>query len=114
MAPRFDLCTEVLIATRDEQGTIREEPRIVLLPGPSSDELCGLIIREEISLVICGGIEETHFQYLAWKKITVIDRIIGRQEKALALALDGQLRTGSVLPEETEEVRDGKTQGQQK
>jgi len=102
VAPRFDLCTEVLIATSDKQGKIRGEPRTVLLPGPSSDELCSLIIREEISLVICGGIEETHFQYLAWKKITVIDRIIGSWRKALNLALTGRLQTASVLPEKEE------------
>jgi predicted Fe-Mo cluster-binding NifX family protein len=99
VAPRFDLCTEVLIATSDEQGKIRGEPRTMLLPGPSSDELCNLIIREEISLVICGGIEETHFQYLVWKKITVIDRIIGSREKVLDLALANRLQTGSIFTE---------------
>lgn len=114
VAPRFDLCTEVLIATRGTKGQLLGEPRTVLLPGPSSDELCSLIIREEISLVVCSGIAETHFQYLLWKKITVLDRIIGGWEHVLDLALTGQLRSGSVLPCEKEEVRDEKTHGQKK
>jgi predicted Fe-Mo cluster-binding NifX family protein len=68
-----------------------------LLPGPSGDELCSLIIKEDVSLVVCGGIEEAFFQYLVWKKITVIDRVIGPAEEVLRLALAGKLRTGTVL-----------------
>ena len=83
IAPRFDLTMEVLIA-RVVRGRISGKPRTVLLPGPGSDELCSLIIREEASLVICGGIEEAHFQYLVWKKIEVIDRVIGSAAQAIA------------------------------
>ncbi len=96
IAPRFDLATEVLIA-RIVRGRISGEPRTVLLPGPGSDELCSLIIREEASLVICGGIEEAHFQYLVWKKIEVIDRVIGPAPQAIALAIAKQLRPGAIV-----------------
>lgn len=96
VAPRFDLCPEVLIA-RAEAGKLRGEPRTVLLPGPSADDLCGLILKEEISLVICGGIEEPHYQYLTWKKIKVIDRVIGRLDDILPLALAGQLPAGAII-----------------
>lgn len=96
IAPRFDLTTEVLIAETDQQKTVGSR-RNILLPGPSGDELCSLIIKEDISLVVCGGIEEAFFQYLVWKKITVIDRVIGPAEEALGLAVAGRLKTGAVL-----------------
>ncbi|MBA3003935.1 MAG: hypothetical protein FP813_08805 [Desulfurivibrio sp.] len=96
IAPRFDLATEVLIA-KVVRGKTSGEPRTVLLPGPSSDELCSLIIREEVSLVICGGIEEAHFQYLVWKKIEVIDRVIGPAAEAIDLAIAKQLRLGAIV-----------------
>ena len=101
IAPRFDLATEVLIA-KIVRGRISGEPRTVLLPGPGSDALCSLIIKEEASLVICGGIEEAHFQYLVWKKIEVIDRVIGPAAQAIDLAMAKQLRPGGIVRQETE------------
>jgi len=96
VAPRFDLCTEVLIAdfTGGKPGP---EPRNVLLSGPSGDELCNLILKENIGVVVCGGIEESFFQYLLWKKVKVIDRVIGPSSKALRLALEGRLQPGVVI-----------------
>jgi len=99
VAPRFDLSTEVLIARIGRSG-LTGEPRTVLLPGPSSDELCSLAIKEEVSLVVCGGIEETHFQYLVWKKIKVIDRVIGPAEQVLALAVAKKLHAGAIVCEQ--------------
>jgi len=101
IAPRFDLTTEVLIV--ETNGKETSKPRNILLPGPSADELCSLIIKEGISLVICGGIEEAHFQYLIWKKITVIDKVIGPAAEALPLAKAGLLATGSILRNSTGE-----------
>lgn len=96
IAPRFDLTTEVLIA-RVSRGKVSGMPRTILLPGPSSDELCSLAIKEDVSLVICGGIEDAHFQYLVWKKIEVIDRIIGPAEEAIALAIAKNLQPGAII-----------------
>lgn len=96
IAPRFDLCTEVLIAEFNEGGTALG-PRNVLLPGPSADELCSLILKESIDVVICGGIEDSFFQYLIWKKVTVIDRVIGTPAKALQLTLEERLQPGAVI-----------------
>lgn len=96
IAPRFDLTTEVLIV-ETEGNKATGKPRNILLPGPSADELCSLIIKEGISLLICGGIEEAHFQYLVWKKITVIDKVIGPAAEALQLAQAGSLSPGTIL-----------------
>lgn len=96
VAPRFDLCTEVLIADYFQD---RSDPdlRNVLLPGPSGDELCSLILKESVDVVVCGGIEESFFQYLLWKKIKVLDKVIGPSSKALQLAYEGSLKPGVVI-----------------
>ncbi len=98
VAPRFDLATEVLIA-RARNGRLAGEPRIVLLPGPSADALCSLVLEEGITDVACGGIEDAHYQYLAWKKVRVVDRVIGGWEGVLRLFLAGELRPGTVVRE---------------
>jgi len=96
VAPRFDLCTEVLIVDTSG-GKAGPELRNVLLTGPSGDELCSLILKENIGTVVCGGIEESFFQYLLWKKVKVIDRVIGPSSKALELTLEGRLQPGVVI-----------------
>ncbi len=96
IAPRFDLTTEVLIVETGN-STPDANPRNILLPGASADELCSLIIKEGVTLVICGGIEDAHFQYLGWKKIQVIDKVIGPAAEALRLAQAGLLQTGAIV-----------------
>jgi predicted Fe-Mo cluster-binding NifX family protein len=97
VAPRFDQSSEILI-TETEAGKITGEPRIILLPGTSGEDICGIAIKENISLVICGGIEETHYQYLKWKKIKVVDGVIGPYEQALNFARAQNLKPGVILP----------------
>jgi len=96
VAPRFDLASEVLIAFLDDEGNISSKKTLVL-PTVSADELCHLIISENIDEVICGGIENEYFEYLNWKKIKVIDSVIGPYEKALELAGRGELKEGVVF-----------------
>lgn len=96
VAPRFDLATEVLIA-RARNGRLSGEPRVVVLPGPSADELCSLVVEEGITCVVCGGIEEAHYQYLTWKKVQVVDRIIGSWQGVLRLLLSRELRPGTIV-----------------
>ena len=97
VAPRFDLASEILISETGE-NKIPTEPRIILLPGTSGEDICALATRENISLVICGGIEDTHYQYLKWKKIKVVDGVIGPYEQALNFAVAHNLEPGTVLP----------------
>lgn len=99
IAPRFDLAVEVLIVEGDAAGAVVGEPRMVLLPGPSADELCALILKEGVGLVVCGAMEESHFQYLSWKKVQVLDRVIGPWQQAMERALAGRLKPGEVLRE---------------
>ena len=70
------------------------------MPAASADELSQLIISEGVSTVICGGIENEYYQYLNWKKVRVIDSVIGRYEDALSLALKNELIEGQIIPEQ--------------
>lgn len=98
VAPRFDLATEVLIA-RPRKGHLSGEPRVVLLPGPSADALCSLVLEEGVGCVVCGGIEDAHHQYLTWKKVRVVDRVIGSWQGALRLLLSDALPPGTIVRE---------------
>ena len=96
VATRFDLCTEVMIAEA-EGGTLTGEPRTMLLSGPSAYEICGIAIKENVSVLVAGGMEEEHYEYLRWKKIKVVDRVIGRADDAVGLLIDGRLAEGSII-----------------
>ncbi len=97
VASRFDLTSEVVIALYEDQR-ILGNPRTILMTRPSAEDLCALIIKEGINIVICGGIEESHLQYLAWKKIQVIDSVVGLYSEALKTAIAGFLQSGTILP----------------
>lgn len=96
IAPRFDLATEVLIVSV-EDNKISGSPRSILLPGPSADELCGLLLKEDVAVLICGGIEDAHYQFLSWKKVKVIDRVIGTAGDVLTEFMAGELQDGSIV-----------------
>jgi predicted Fe-Mo cluster-binding NifX family protein len=96
VSPRFDLTSEILITETDGQK-VAGDPRIILLPGSSGEDICGLAIKENIALVICGGIEEAHYDYLCWKKIKVVDGVIGPYQQALHDAMANKLKPGMVL-----------------
>jgi predicted Fe-Mo cluster-binding NifX family protein len=96
VAPRFDLTSEVLVATLDSTGEVLQ-CKTVILPTVSAEDLCHMILTEGINLVICGGIEDEYFQYLTWKKVKVIDSVIGPYDRALEIARGGRLETGAIL-----------------
>jgi hypothetical protein len=98
VAPRFDLAAEVLVA-RARRGRLAGEPRIVILPGPSADALCSFVLDEGATDVVCGGIEDAHCQYLAWKKVRVVDRVIGSWDGVVRRFLAGELKPGAVVRE---------------
>ena len=100
VAPRFDLTSEVLIATPGSNGAV-EKRKILVLPSVSAEDLCQLILSENVEVVICGGIEDEYYQYLGWKKVQVIDSVIGPFERALELAATNSLEAGAILFERT-------------
>ena len=96
VAPRFDLTSEVLVITMDANGEVVHS-KTVVLPTVSAEDLCHMILTEGITTVICGGIEEEYFQYLTWKRVKVIDSVIGPYDRALEFARGGRLETGTIL-----------------
>jgi predicted Fe-Mo cluster-binding NifX family protein len=96
VTPRFDLATEVLIATLDEGGKVRSE-KVVVLPQASAEMICHMVLTESIQVVVCGGIEEEYYQYLTWKRVKVLDSVIGDYKDALARLAEGRLQAGDIL-----------------
>jgi predicted Fe-Mo cluster-binding NifX family protein len=96
VAPRFDLATEVMITTGN-QGIADENQRIIVLPQASAEQLCHLILTEGVTTVICGGIEEEYHRYLAWKKVEILDSIIGTWKTALTRYGLKKLQSGDIL-----------------
>lgn len=96
IAPRFDLTTEVLIVTTGPDGEIEEE-RTLVLPQASPEKLCHMILTEDVKTVICGGIEEEYHQYLTWKRVSVIDSVIGPCDQVLERLAKGSLKAGDIL-----------------
>ena len=103
VAPRFDLATEILSA-RFENGEIIGEPKTIIMERPSDEGLCQMIVEEHITDVICGGIEELHYNFLVWKKVKVLDGVIGAWKQALERALLGKLEQGDILRDHEEEL----------
>ncbi|MDO9084013.1 MAG: NifB/NifX family molybdenum-iron cluster-binding protein [Humidesulfovibrio sp.] len=96
VAPRFDLCSEVLLVTVDATGhEVRRQD--LVLAHSSADDLCDLILDREVAAVITGGIEEEHYHYLRWKRVEVIDAVAGLAGEALAQYLKGELSAGAIL-----------------
>lgn len=97
VSPRFDLTSEVIIATYYDQQLL-EEPRSLILADVSAIILCELALKENVAIVVCGGIEEEHYQFLTWKKITVIDSVVGPYLDVLQSVMDNELKPGTILP----------------
>jgi predicted Fe-Mo cluster-binding NifX family protein len=106
IAPRFDLATEVVILIREAGNPLPEE-RMMVLPQASAEQLCHLILSDGISTLICGGIEEEYFQYLSWKKVRILDSVIGPWRKAADLFMEGRLKAGDILRRRRMEGLDG-------
>jgi len=98
VAPRFDLATEVLIILLSK-GNIIEEEKTIVLPRSSADELCHLLLSENINTLICGAIEEEYYQFLKWKKIDIYDAVAGKWTMAFNQWKKKNLNPGDIFSE---------------
>ncbi len=96
VAPRFDLTAEVYIAVLDADGAI-EHDKTMVLAHSSADDLCQLILSEGVDMLVCNGIEQEFFEYLTWKKVHVLDSVMGPWERALEKVRNNELQSGSIL-----------------
>jgi hypothetical protein len=92
VAPRFDLAMEVYLAQEDSNPG-----KTLILGQTSGEKLCHLIVGSELAEVVCGGIEDEHYQYLTWKKVRVIDSVIGPLEWVLERWREGRLQSGDIF-----------------
>ena len=104
VAPRFDLTAEVLLAQVADYNLL-DAPKTMVLPQASAEDLCHLILAESVQVVICGGIEEEFYDYLTWKKVVVIDSVMGPWKKALDRFQAGLLEESTVLFDQREHRR---------
>ena len=96
VAPRLDLTTEVRMIVMGDRDA-EDQEKFIVLPRPSAEELCRLILAEKADTLICGGIEDEYYQYLVWKKIQVFDSVIGSSDSAVAHLRNRSLKSGSIL-----------------
>ncbi len=104
IAPRFDLTTEIIVA-RFEQGKVVGDLKDFIMDSPSDEELCHMIIELNITDMVCGGIEEPHYNFLIWKKVKVIDGVIADWHTALDMAIKDGLEPGSLLNTQKSDLR---------
>jgi predicted Fe-Mo cluster-binding NifX family protein len=96
ISPRFDLAPEAVIAIIDPTGTVTVEKSIVLSHA-SAEALCSLIITEKVEMVVCCAIEDEYYQYLIWKKVKVVDSVMGSCSKALERLGAGTIENGDIF-----------------
>ncbi len=96
VAPRFDYTSEIFIASLNDGREVVESKTIVMTSA-SAEELCHMILSQGVTDVICGGIEDEFYQYLKWKRVRVLDSVIGPYEDVLELFLANRLAQGSNL-----------------
>ncbi len=96
IAPRFDLATELLLIIVSK-GNVVEEKKTVFLPRSSADDLCHILISENVNTLICGAIEDEYYQFLKWKKINVFDSVAGNWSDVFNQWLQGNLHSGNIF-----------------
>jgi predicted Fe-Mo cluster-binding NifX family protein len=96
VAPRFDKTSEIVMFKIDEQGQVTEE-RTMVLHQSSPEDLCQLIISEDVQVVVCGGIEEEYYEYLKWKRLDVFDGVMGPYSNVISKLRHNELAPGQIL-----------------
>lgn len=106
VAPRFDLTTEVLIAAVAADGSVTEEKTLVL-PRSSAEKLCHMVLTERVGVVVCGAMEQEFYDYLTWKRVNVIDSVVGSYRDVLRGFCQGLLKSGDLLLDIRQEEQNG-------
>lgn len=96
IAPRFDLTTEALLVNISNTGEIVLR-KSFLLAHASGDELCDLALSRDVGIIVCGGIEDEYYHYLRWKRIEVIDQVMGPLESVVTRLAANKLGSGDIL-----------------
>ena len=101
VAPRFDLAVELLLVGFDD-AQAETSRQHVMLAHSSADELCDFILRQGVSVVVANGIEEGYYHYLRWKRVEVLDGVMGPADLAVERFAQGRLAAGDILFERSD------------
>ncbi|AGW12453.1 NifB/NifX family molybdenum-iron cluster-binding protein [Megalodesulfovibrio gigas] len=102
VAPRFDAALAVLLVDVPEVADASAPggecvTETIVLPRASADELCEFILAHGVAVVVVNGIPEDHYHYLRWKRVDVIDDIMGPADEAVRRYVAGTLQAGAML-----------------
>lgn len=106
VSPRFDMTTEVVMFRLTEDGAVTDQ-RTMVLQQSSPEDLCQLIVSEDVQIVVCGGIEEEYYQYLTWKKLDVYDSVVGPFAEVISRLRNNSLEPGLILFQPARRSTDG-------
>lgn len=103
VALRFDTAAEAILLSQPDRPGTEPEIKHLVLAHASSEDLCDLILRMGVRLVVCGAVEEDYCRYLKWKRVEMISDVSGPLDTVLARLAAGELRTGDMLHPRLEE-----------
>lgn len=95
VSPRFNHSAEIVTVVI-ENGRILEK-KIVGLSVLEPFELAEFLTGLDVEGVICGGVKEECRQMLRWKRIRLIDNVIGNVDAVLERFMKGELQPGDIV-----------------
>jgi predicted Fe-Mo cluster-binding NifX family protein len=95
VAPRFDQCPELVMATIDDAGAVQEK-KVLSIVTLKPQEVVNLLNRLQVKAVICGGVKEQGQKDLERYNIRLVDNVIGNVDHVLALYIQGKLKSGNT------------------
>lgn len=99
VAPRFDMASEIIVSHfRDSE--LLDDLRTIIMEKPSDENLCQMVVETHITDVICGGIDELHYKFLTWKRVNVVDSVVGSWHRAMHLLVEGRLKSRQIVLDE--------------
>ena len=101
---RFDLATEVLILQTEGHSEIQDK-KSILLSRSSPEELCHILLAENVATLICGAIEDEYYEFLKWKGMEIFDGVAGDWSRVFVRWQTNQLSPGDILEQRQVEGR---------
>ena len=96
IVPRFDLATEIVILWSEGRSEVQGK-KAILMSRPSAEELCQILLSENVTTLICGAIEDEYYEFLKWKGLEVFDSVAGDWSQAFIRWQTNQLKNGDIF-----------------
>ena len=95
VSPRFD-CTLQFLLLQIDNGTVLEKRRIEA-GGPGREGRIQQLLSQDVTAVVCGGIDVDSLEQLQAAGVRVTSWITGEAEDALQSFLNGTLKPGLMI-----------------